>query len=169
VLYPQKGPLSVSGPVVPARSVHLLMGRWRGFGAQLALVAFALLLAVFGLVQGLSHLQRPGGLAGQLLRRKPVIAAASVPARVLALLLGLLLGGLPGLLLPGRLLLLLLLLGWPGCWPGCCGCWFTWFCGLCCCCMAKSSFSGERQAGVACLTDRGELSGATFAAFEATL
>jgi hypothetical protein len=33
----------------------------------------------------------------------------------------------------------------------------------------KSSFSGERQAGVACLTDRGELSGATFAAFEATL
>lgn len=68
VLYPQKGPLSVSGPVVPARSVHLLMERWRGFGAQLALVAFALLLAVFGLVQGLSHLQRPGGLAGQLLR-----------------------------------------------------------------------------------------------------
>lgn len=67
-LHPQKGPLSFSGPVVPARSVHLLMGRWRGFGAQLPLVAFALLLAVFGLVQGLSHLQRPGGRAGQLLR-----------------------------------------------------------------------------------------------------
>lgn len=52
-----------------------------------------------------------GDWLGSCSGRKPVIAAASVPARVLALLLGLLLGGLPGLLLPGRLLLLLLLLG----------------------------------------------------------
>lgn len=48
--------------------VHLLIGLWRGFGAQLPLVAFALLLAVFGFAQGLPHLQRPRGLGGQLRR-----------------------------------------------------------------------------------------------------
>lgn len=52
-----------------------------------------------------------GGWMGSCAGCASVMAAASGPGRALALLLGWLLGRLPRLLLPGRLLLLLLLLG----------------------------------------------------------
>lgn len=63
--------------------VHLLGGRRRGFGAQLPLVAFALLLAVLGLTQGLAHLQRPGGWGGERLRAQ-IGHGGLLPSRVRA-------------------------------------------------------------------------------------
>lgn len=65
---PAKSPLQASGPWMPVGLVHLRIRLRRGFGAQLPLVAFALLLAVLGFAQGLPHLQRPRGLDGQLRR-----------------------------------------------------------------------------------------------------